>query len=70
MSHPRTALSVTILLLAAACARQQDQTRNDAAIVATQERTMKKANDDVEAAMAEAGMAIDEAAPRNATGPH
>lgn len=44
------------LLLEAACGRQAEATSNDAEIRADQERTMKEANDDVDAAMAEAGM--------------
>lgn len=45
-----------VLLLEAACGRQTESAGNDAGIRAAQERTMKEANDDVDAAMAEAGM--------------
>ena len=55
-----------VLLLEAACGRQADATSNDAGIRADQERTMKEANDDVEAAMAEAGM-TNAGAPANVT---
>lgn len=57
-----------VLLLQAACGRQADTTSNDAAVKAEQERTMKKATDDVDAAMAEAGMTNADA-PANVTAP-
>ncbi len=55
MGWTRAALC-SVLLLEAACRREAEATSNDAGVMAAQERTMKEANDDVDAAMAEAGM--------------
>lgn len=55
-----------VLLMEAACGRQAEATSNDAGIRAAQERTMKEATDDVDAAMAEAGMP-NTGAPTNGT---
>jgi len=55
MGWARVALG-SAMLLQAACGRQAESAGNNAEIRAAQERTMKEANDDVDAAMAEAAM--------------